>query len=188
VIDDAGEGVLLEQRAFALRKQHFASLAKYASALGASVHDAGAVADDAILDLVIRERRDDFAPLDNLEAWLITVVKNKVCDLSRQRDFESTTNVQDLVDRIKQTTFSTPERRLDTMEVLRALKAMPETYRVPVELASQGYSAKEIGAILGLSELAAWQRVSRGRKELKTLTGQGKPKRTQNRIQEGGTE
>lgn len=52
--------------------------------------------------------------------------------------------------------------------VLDALKALPDGYRVPLYLFYyEGYSAREIGKILGKSEGSIAARLSRGRKMLR---------------------
>lgn len=151
---------------------------KFAFKLGASVHEASAVADDAVLDLVRRERRDDLAPIGAEEGWLVTVVKNKVLDILARRDTTPATDTQVLAERLEQVTCSSPERRLEAMEVLHALQNMPNRYKVPVILAAEGWSTKEIGDLLEVSESVASKRVSRGRQYLRKLTGND----------EGGTE
>lgn len=52
--------------------------------------------------------------------------------------------------------------------ILEALKALPDKYRVPIYLYYyEGYSAREIGEILGKSEGSITTYLSRGRKKLR---------------------
>ncbi|MEU4673980.1 sigma-70 family RNA polymerase sigma factor [Amycolatopsis sp. NPDC023774] len=139
-------------------------LAKYAVVLGASTHEARAAADDAVISLVLREQRFDLCPLADAERWLFAVVRNTVRKTLRARGREVPIDATQLADQLTQPTWSSPEQRVDAMEVLRSLCELDESYRIPVALASQGRSAQDIARILDISTDTAAQRISRGRK------------------------
>jgi RNA polymerase sigma factor (sigma-70 family) len=185
--DDSGEGTL-EQRALALRKLYYERLARYAVECGGSMHEARAAADDAVMQLASRERHTDLPPVDNEWAWLFIVVRNTIRKALRTRGAEVATDPFELADKFEQVAGSSPERRLEVMEVLRALHAMPEKYRDAVLLAVEGHSRREIAQMLAISEYAATKRVSRGRKLLRKLTGYEQLERTLSRTEEGRPE
>lgn len=53
---------------------------------------------------------------------------------------------------------------------MQAVMALPEKYRLPIHLYYyEDYALKDIASILGITLAAAKQRLSRGRKLLKTM-------------------
>lgn len=166
------EGALIE-RALALRSRHYVELARHAAKFGCTYHEARQVADDALAELVVRD--DGAEPVANEQAWLRTVAMRKALKivLSRHREHESIEN--ELLERFPQTRWSTPEQHLEAMETLRELQELPERYRHPVVLASEGRTMVEIAELLGITVDAATKRVSRGRKMLNDKIGNHKP-------------
>lgn len=184
---DSGEG-MLNQRALALREQYYLRLARYAVTLGGSEHEARAAADDAVMQLEERERRTDLDPVNSAENWLFAVVRNSISKALRERGPAAATDPFKLADQLEQVVWSSPESRFEVMEVMRALQAMPGKYKDAVLLAAQGRSMCDIAEILTISEDAAAQRVSRGRKLLRKLTGHAWPEHALTRTEEGRPE
>lgn len=104
-----------------------------------------------------------FRDSEHLKAWLIRVTVNLCHDHFRKAD--STAKLTDST--VKDEAVS------DINPVLEAVRALPENYRNTIHLHYyEGYSAKEIGKILGAKENTVLSWLSRGRAALKNeLTG-----------------
>ena len=94
---------------------------------------------------------------EHLKAWLIRVTINLCRDKMKKTSRE--TLVEDALP------LKTNEERTD---VLEAVKALPENYRNTIYLHYyEGYTAKEIGKILGAKENTVLSWLSRGREALR---------------------
>lgn len=99
---------------------------------------------------------------EHLKAWLIRVTIN-LC-----RDYHRKTSRLDIVE------SPVPDRPIHDSgnDVLEAVKALPENYRNTIYLHYyEGYTAKEIGKILGAKESTVLSWMSRGRASLKEMIG-----------------
>lgn len=103
-----------------------------------------------------------FKNSEHLKAWLIRVTINLCHDRQRKLNAELIAN---------EPVYDEPVS--DENSVLEAVKALPENYRNTIYLHYyEGYTAKEIGKILGAKESTVLSWLSRGRAELrKVITG-----------------
>lgn len=99
------------------------------------------------------------------KAWLLTILRNEYARLRQQRRVEETTDDPDLLDSI-------PEREADAdaAALRQALQRLPDEYREPLVLqVIGGFSADEIGRIIGASAPAVLTRLFRARQKLRTV-------------------
>lgn len=123
---------------------------------------------EAFLRLVA-ELRSGGAEPDNVHAWLYRVATN----LAISRGRRTQTMLRHLPQLALLRHAASPERQVleaERDEALRtALGSLPLETRAAVVLASNGFTAREIGAALGRSEGAVRMLVSRGRLRLRRL-------------------
>ena len=121
-----------------------------------SVPDAEDVCQTVFLKLLQQPTR----PLEAEMAWLIRVTVNQCRDLLKSSWRRRTAPLEEAV------YFSVPEDR----ELFQAVMALPPKDRVVIHLHYyEGYTAREIGSQLGISESAVQNRLMRARKRLKSL-------------------
>ncbi|MBR3974544.1 MAG: RNA polymerase sigma factor [Clostridia bacterium] len=116
-------------------------------------------AEDVTQEVFIRllETNKAFRDSEHIKAWLIRVTIN-LC-----RDKMKKTSRETLVDNVLP--LKTNEEKPD---VLEAVKALSENYRNTIYLHYyEGYTAKEIGKILGAKESTVLSWLSRGRDALR---------------------
>ncbi len=116
-------------------------------------------AEDVTQEVFIRllETNKAFRDSEHIKAWLIRVTIN-LC-----RDKMKKTSRETLVDNVLP--LKTNE---DKPDVLEAVKALSENYRNTIYLHYyEGYTAKEIGKILGAKESTVLSWLSRGRDALR---------------------
>ncbi|NYI91460.1 DNA-directed RNA polymerase specialized sigma24 family protein [Amycolatopsis endophytica] len=75
-------------------------------------------------------------------------MRNMVLAALRRGSRIADLDAHEVVDRAQQTTWSSPERHLEAVEALRAVRELPERYRDAVVLATEGYSVREIAQAL----------------------------------------
>lgn len=94
------------------------------------------------------------------KAWLIRVTVNQCRDLFKSSWRRRTAPLEEAI------YFAVPEDR----ELFQAVMALPPKDRVVIHLHYyEGYTAREIGSQLGISESAVQNRLMRARKRLKSL-------------------
>lgn len=121
-----------------------------------SVPDAEDVCQTVFLKLLQQPTR----PPEAEKAWLIRVTANQCRDLLKSSWRRRTTPLEEAV------YFSVPEDQ----ELFQAVMALPPKDRVVIHLHYyEGYTAREIGSQLGISESAVQNRLMRARKRLKSL-------------------
>lgn len=99
------------------------------------------------------------------KAWIIRVTVNTCKDLLRSFFRSRTVPLEEAV---AQAAPATQEQR----DVLQAVLALPEKYRQVIYLHYyEGYSAPEIGALLGKKPNTVYTLLTRGRQMLKTALG-----------------
>ncbi len=157
------------QRAFELRKKYYNELALFAVRLGCSKFDAQQVANDSLIDLAMREHGPNSEPIKNERAWLYGAVRNRARGLFRHhrryvpvRDFQPETLVEAGI---------TPEKYVELMELLDAIRKLPERHRVPLALVLAEWSYADIADALDSTVDSAKQRVCRARKALRRKLG-----------------
>lgn len=110
-------------------------------------------------------RSAPFEGPEHEKAWIIRVTVNACKDLLRSFFHSRTVPLEEAV---QQAGPSTVEQR----EVLQAVLALPEKYRSVIYLHYyEGYSAPEIGALLGKKPNTVYTLLTRGRQMLKTALG-----------------
>ena len=121
-----------------------------------SVPDAEDVCQTVFLKLLQQPTR----PPEAEKAWLIRVTVNQCRDLLKSSWRRRTAPLEEAV------YFSVPEDR----ELFQAVMALPPKDRVVIHLHYyEGYTAREIGSQLGISESAVQNRLIRALKRLKSL-------------------
>lgn len=141
-----------------------------------------AIADDLVQQTYERAWRafDSFEPGTNIAAWLFTILKRLIANhyrsLGNQPQSTSIDDMSDWQELHTQTAvphaFSSAETiALETMpdsEVVAALQALPEQFRLPVYLAdAEGFSYKEISEMLDIPMGTVMSRLHRGRARLR---------------------
>lgn len=110
-------------------------------------------------------RSAPFEGPEHEKAWIIRVTVNACKDLLRSFFHSRTVPLEEA---IQQAAPATTEQR----EVLLAVLALPEKYRNVIYLHYyEGYSAPEIGALLGKKPNTVYTLLTRGRQMLKTALG-----------------
>ena len=129
--------------------------------------------DDAFQETFLRYAQSsvEFADDEHRKAWLIRVCSNVCKDMLKRAetktvpigDFDETTNPFRQID----SRIESSERSYELSEALHNLE---ERYRLPLYLKYyEGYTAAQIGNMLGLPENTVYTNLSRGRKKLKEV-------------------
>lgn len=107
----------------------------------------------------------DFAGEVHERAWLFRVAVNLCKDTLTSFSRKKVGSFEEL-----EQEFAAPEE--EGREVRAAVMELPEKYRLPIYLFYfEGYSAGEIGQMLGEKENTIYTRLARGRKQLKKELG-----------------
>lgn len=106
-----------------------------------------------------------FDSVEHEKAWIIHTTMNTCKDHVKSAFFRRTVPLEAAA------AMAAPQ--IPDAEVLEAVRTLPRNYRISIYLYYyEGYSAREIGDILGKSEGTITQYLSRGRKKLKQLLTQ----------------
>ena len=110
-----------------------------------------------------------FESPEHEKAWIIRTTINACKDHLKSAFFRRTAPLEEA-----ETVAAAPVQMPDT-DLLTAMKRLPRHYRISIYLYYyEGYSAREIGTMLGKNEAAINQYLSRGRRNLRTyLTEEG---------------
>lgn len=122
-------------------------------------------AEDAVQETFLKYHTigKEFENEQHIKAWLLRVAINQAKNSARSFWRRNTLPLEDYIESLS---FPEPEDR----QVLEAVMALPEKYRLPIHLYYyEDYALKDIASILGITLAAAKQRLSRGRKLLKTM-------------------
>jgi len=128
-------------------------------------------AEDVVQDVFVKLYRHagDFESDEHLRRWLIRVTVNECTSLwraLRRRSEDIEEYVATLPAPSQDPAPDTPRPR----NLLREVLKLPERYRVPVYLYYyEGYSSREVAALLGLPEATVRTRLARGRAKLKAV-------------------
>lgn len=118
-------------------------------------------AQDAVQETLYRylRKKESFQNDEHEKAWLIRVATNICKDMRRFQLRHRTVSLDQLPN-----SWTTPERG----EVLEELMLLPDKLKVVIYLYYvEGYSQREIGEILHISEAAVKKRMQRGREQLR---------------------
>lgn len=135
--------------------------------LAASRLDSLADAEDAVQDVfcALVSKKLVFADPEHEKAWLIRATLNRVSDLRRRK---SRLNVP--LDEVRAVPDDAAETERRGREMLACVRALPEKYAVVLHLHYyEGYSLREIGAVLRVPAATVGTRLARGRAQLKVL-------------------
>lgn len=126
-------------------------------------YDAEDICQTVFLKLLTKDVRFD-SPAHE-KAWIIRVTVNACKDHLKSSFLRRTVPLEEAE--------TLPAPQVPDSGILEALKSLPKHYRVPIYLFYyEGYSAREIGEILGKSEGNITQYLSRGRKKLRAYLQQ----------------
>ena len=127
-----------------------------------STHDAEDICQTVLLKLMGAPAR--FEGPEHERAWVIRTTANACKDVLRSGHRRRTVGLEAAPD------AAAPEE--PESEVVDAVMALPEKYREAVYLYYyEGYSVREVAALLGRSEAAVSAHLSRGRKSLRQTLG-----------------
>ena len=127
-----------------------------------STHDAEDICQTVFLKLLMSGQEFDSAAHER--AWIIRTTANACKDALRGAARRRTVGLE----AVAETAAPAPPEN----EVLAAVMELPEKYRDAVYLHYyEGYSVREIAALLGRSESAVSAHLSRGRNKLRTTLG-----------------
>ena len=126
-----------------------------------------AEAEDIVQDALIK--RDEWAQLESVEAYCLTVVRNLAIDRSQKKEaqnLELTPETQEMPDAL------TPESQMERDEqfrlVYRLINELPEKQRTIVQLRDiEGKSYKEIAEVLDITEEQVKVNLFRARQRIK---------------------
>ena len=122
-------------------------------------------AEDAVQSVFLKLIRSctAFKDFEHEKAWLIVAARNHCKDLLKHWWRTRRTDIDSLPE-----PASREEEGAASEEVLARLLSLPEKYKTALYLFYyEGYTAKEIGELLGRSESAILTRLSRGRERLR---------------------
>ena len=130
------------------------------------------IAEDLFQEVMIRalENRELFTDETQLLSWCRVAARNSAINVLRKRQREATMlseQIIDLLDREWDEESRTPPARIEALH--ECLEALPEKSRALLDLRYfQGHSCSEVGKALGMSLDAAYQRLSRLHRALRT--------------------
>ena len=125
-------------------------------------------AEDVTADVFVRLLETDISFPDDTHAraWLATVVRNRCKNLLRHW-LRRKREAEEVMEQIP-----VSDRAADVQQVMQALLALPEKYRLPLLLfAVEGYSVRETADILHLNESTVRTRIARAREMIRKETG-----------------
>lgn len=127
-----------------------------------STQDAEDICQDVLLKALNRAER--FESAEHERAWIIRVTINAAKDLLRRQSGRATVALDDIAEPVAPTRATERELAARSESVL----ALPLEYREAIYLHYyEGYSIKQIAAIVHASESAVATRLSRGRSKLR---------------------
>jgi len=114
--------------------------------------------------------REKFAEFTNLKAWTYTIMKNTFINNYRKSKRENTNldNTKDLyyLNINKETPVMNPDSEFSYKEVLKAVDALEDEFRIPFVMHTEGYKYKEIADKLDLKIGTVKSRIFFTRKKL----------------------
>lgn len=131
-----------------------------------STQDAEDICQDVLLKALNRAER--FESAEHERAWIIRVTINAAKDLLRRQSGRATVALDDIAEPVAPTRATERELAARSESVLERVMALPLEYREAIYLHYyEGYSIKQIAAIVHASESAVATRLSRGRSKLR---------------------
>lgn len=131
-----------------------------------STQDAEDICQDVLLKALNRAER--FESEEHERAWIIRVTINAAKDLLRRQSGRATVALDDIAEPVAPTRATERELAARAEGILERVMALPLEYREAIYLHYyEGYSIKQIAAIVHASESAVATRLSRGRSKLR---------------------
>lgn len=131
-----------------------------------STQDAEDICQDVLLKAINRAER--FESTEHERAWIIRVAINAAKDLLRRQSGRATVALDDIAEPVAPARATVHELEARSESVLERVMALPLEYREAIYLHYyEGYSIKQIAAIVHASESAVATRLSRGRSKLR---------------------
>ncbi|MBQ8123017.1 MAG: RNA polymerase sigma factor [Ruminococcus sp.] len=132
-----------------------------AYAVCGSYHEAEDITQEVFLKL--HSSGQSFSGDDHLKAWLLRAAINRAKNYKKSFRVSRT----DFADEEAENVFAAEDSH-EAKAIQEGIKRLPERYSSVIFLYYyEGYNAREIGEILGISENTASSRLTRGRKKLK---------------------
>lgn len=124
------------------------------------------ICQDVLLKALNRAER--FESAEHERAWIIRVAINAAKDLLRRQSGRATVALDDIAELVAPARATEHELEARSESVLERVMALPLEYREAIYLHYyEGYSIKQIAAIVHASESAVATRLSRGRSKLR---------------------
>lgn len=131
-----------------------------------STQDAEDICQDVLLKALNRAKH--FESAEHERAWIIRVAINAAKDLLRRQSGRTTVALDDIAEPVAPVSATERELEARSESVLERVMALPLEYREAIYLHYyEGYSIKQIAAIVHASESAVATRLSRGRSKLR---------------------
>ncbi|WP_195419883.1 RNA polymerase sigma factor [Collinsella sp. D33t1_170424_A12] len=131
-----------------------------------STHDAEDICQDVLLKAL--DRTGSFESPEHERAWIIRVAINAAKDLLRRQSGRGTVALDEIAEPAAPPRATERDLELRAASVLELVMALPLEYREAIYLHYyEGYSIKQIAAVVHASESAVATRLSRGRSKLR---------------------
>ncbi len=131
-----------------------------------NTHDAEDICQDVLLKAL--DRIGSFESPEHERAWIIRVAINAAKDLLRRQSGRGTVALDEIAEPAAPPRATERDLELRAASVLGLVMALPLEYREAIYLHYyEGYSIKQIAAIVHASESAVATRLSRGRSKLR---------------------
>lgn len=131
-----------------------------------NTQDAEDICQEVLLKALNRAER--FESAEHERAWIIRVTINAAKDLLRRQTGRDTVALDDIAEPVAPTRATERELAARAEGILERVMALPLEYREAIYLHYyEGYSIKQIAAIVHASESAVATRLSRGRSKLR---------------------
>ena len=125
--------------------------------------DAEDICQETLIKLLYQSRR--FSSPEHEKAWVIRTAANACKDILKRPDRSRTCALEACADQAAPAS--------EDGDVLDAVQSLPQEYREVIYLHYyEGYTLKEIGALLSIPPATAGTRLARGRERLKTILGE----------------
>lgn len=131
-----------------------------------NTHDAEDICQDVLLKAL--DRTGSFESAEHERAWIVRVAINAAKDLLRRQSGRGTVALDEIAEPAAPPRAAERDLELRAASVLGLVMALPLEYREAIYLHYyEGYSIKQIAAIVHASESAVATRLSRGRSKLR---------------------
>jgi RNA polymerase sigma-70 factor (ECF subfamily) len=116
------------------------------------------------------ENKEKYCEVTNIKAWLYTVMHNifiNNCRRKKNKKKHSCHSAQASSKNDPPGSFYHQAESLEVKEMLSVLHSLPDTFRIPIWLAIEGYNYQEIADILSVAVGTIKSRIHFGRKRIR---------------------